>query len=57
MTRERSRLDSAQQRLLDAGFPYGRLNYWKSSLTDELSEEVIAALVETEADMVQHDSP
>jgi FAD/FMN-containing dehydrogenase len=37
---------TAHQRLLDAAFPYGRLNYWKSSLTDELSDEVIALLVD-----------
>ena len=36
----------AQQTILDEGFPYGRLNYWKSSLTDELSDEVIAAVVD-----------
>jgi FAD/FMN-containing dehydrogenase len=42
---------TAQQRLLDAAFPYGRLNYWKSSLTDELSDEVIAALVDYTARM------
>jgi len=32
--------------MLDEAFPYGRLNYWKSSLTDQLSDEVIAALVD-----------
>lgn len=37
---------TAQQTMLDEAFPYGRLNYWKSSLTDQLSDEVIAALVD-----------
>ncbi len=37
---------SAQQTIFDEAFPYGRLNYWKSSLTDELSDEVIAAVVD-----------
>jgi FAD/FMN-containing dehydrogenase len=37
---------TAQQTMLDEAFPYGRLNYWKSSLTDHLSDEVIAALVD-----------
>ncbi len=36
---------TTQQTMLDAAFPYGRLNYWKSVLTDELNDEVIAALV------------
>ncbi len=31
--------------MMDAAFPYGRLNYWRSVLTDELNDEVIAALV------------
>ena len=37
---------SAHQTIFDEAFPYGRLNYWKSSLTDELSDEVIAAVVD-----------
>jgi FAD/FMN-containing dehydrogenase len=37
---------TAQQTMMDAAFPYGRLNYWKSSLTDHLSDGVIAALVD-----------
>ena len=37
---------TTQQTMLDEAFPYGRLNYWKSSLTDHLSDEVIEALVE-----------
>jgi FAD/FMN-containing dehydrogenase len=37
---------TAQQTMMDAAFPYGRLNYWKSSLTDQLSDGVIAALVD-----------
>ena len=37
---------TTQQTMLDEAFPYGRLNYWKSSLTDHLSDEVIEALVD-----------
>jgi len=37
---------TTQQTMLDEAFPYGRLNYWKSSLTDHLSDEVIEVLVE-----------
>jgi FAD/FMN-containing dehydrogenase len=35
-----------QQTMMDAAFPYGRLNYWKSALTDELTDDVIAVLVD-----------
>jgi FAD/FMN-containing dehydrogenase len=33
------------QRMFDAGFPAGRLNYWKSSFLQDLSDEAIAALI------------
>ncbi len=33
--------------LLDAGFPKGALNYWKSDFFDELSDDVIDILVES----------
>jgi hypothetical protein len=36
----------AMQQIFDAAFPPGRLNYWKSGLTDHLSDEVIAASME-----------
>jgi FAD/FMN-containing dehydrogenase len=32
------------QTMLDAAFPPGRLNYWKSSLTDRLDDEVLDAI-------------
>ena len=35
------------QTMLDSAFPPGRLNYWKSSLTDQLSDEVISAIVDS----------
>lgn len=38
-------LYTTQQTMLDETFPYGRLNYWKSSLTDHLSDGVIEVLV------------
>ena len=34
------------QTMLDDAFPPGRLNYWKSSLTDQLSDEAISAVVD-----------
>ena len=37
---------TTMQTMLDAAFPHGRLNYWKSSLTNQISDEVIAAVVE-----------
>ena len=36
----------AVQRMFDDAFPPGRYNYWKSSLTPEISDELIDALVE-----------
>ncbi|HEY7637233.1 MAG TPA: FAD-binding oxidoreductase [Gemmatimonadales bacterium] len=33
------------QTMFDAGFPSGRLNYWKSSFLQDLSDEAIATLV------------
>jgi FAD/FMN-containing dehydrogenase len=36
----------AMQQIFDAAFPPGRLNYWKSALTDHLADEVIEASVE-----------
>ncbi len=36
----------AMQQIFDAAFPPGRLNYWKSALTDHLTDEVIEASVE-----------
>jgi len=36
----------AIQQIFDAAFPPGRLNYWKSSLTRHLADEVIEATVE-----------
>jgi FAD/FMN-containing dehydrogenase len=33
------------QSMFDGGFPYGRLNYHKTCLTDELNDAVIAAIV------------
>ncbi len=35
--------------MLDAGFPKGALNYWKSSFLDTLSNDAIAAIVDTYA--------
>jgi FAD/FMN-containing dehydrogenase len=35
----------AHQTMLDAAFPPGRLNYWKSSLTDRLSDDLIEVIV------------
>jgi len=35
-----------QQTMNDESFPHGRLNYWRSGLTDELNDGVIAALVD-----------
>jgi FAD/FMN-containing dehydrogenase len=35
----------AHQTMLDAAFPPERLNYWKSSLTSRLSDEVLDAIV------------
>src|SRR6266511_4402457 len=34
------------QTMLDGAFPAGRLNYWKSSLTDQISDEVIGAVID-----------
>jgi hypothetical protein len=36
----------AMQQLFDGSFPHGRLNYWKSGLASQLSDEVIVASVE-----------
>ena len=36
----------AVNQLLDAGYPKGALNYWKSSFLEELSDEAIDAMVE-----------
>ena len=36
---------TAHQTMLDAAFPPGRFNYWKSSLTNRLSDDVIEAIV------------
>jgi hypothetical protein len=36
----------AMQSLLAGGFPSGRLNYWKSNLTNEISDEAIATVVD-----------
>jgi FAD binding domain/Berberine and berberine like len=36
----------AIQQIFDAAFPPGRLNYWKSALTDHLADEVIEASIE-----------
>jgi FAD/FMN-containing dehydrogenase len=33
------------QSMFDAGFPFGRLNYWKSSFLQDLSDEAIATLI------------
>ena len=35
------------QHLIDAGFPPGRLNYWKSNFLNELSDELIDIVVDT----------
>jgi FAD/FMN-containing dehydrogenase len=35
-----------QQTLFDAAFPHGRQNYWKTSLTSELSDDLIDAIIE-----------
>lgn len=35
-----------QQAIMTAGFPHGRLNYWKSGLTREISDGAIDAVVE-----------
>jgi len=42
---------TAMQTLLDGAFPPGRLNYWRSSLTDRISDEAIGALVDFAARM------
>lgn len=42
---------TTMQTMLDAAFPPGRLNYWKSSLTNRLSDEVIDAIVEYAAEI------
>jgi hypothetical protein len=36
--------------MLDGAYPYGSLNYWKSSFLDDLSDEAIDLLVESYAD-------
>jgi hypothetical protein len=38
---------TAMQTILDGGFPPGRLNYWKASLTSRLSDEMIGAIVDS----------
>ena len=35
------------QTMLDGAFPPGRLNYWKSSLTDQISDDVISAVIDS----------
>jgi FAD/FMN-containing dehydrogenase len=37
---------TVHQTMLDAAFPHGRMNYWKSNLTNRVGDEVIEALVE-----------
>jgi FAD/FMN-containing dehydrogenase len=37
---------TVQNTLLDAAYPYGSLNYWKSTFIRELSDEVIDAMIE-----------
>jgi hypothetical protein len=37
---------TAQQGLIGPGFPDGRLNYWKSGLTDTISEQLIETVIE-----------
>ena len=37
---------TAMQTMTDAVFPYGRLNYWKTGLSDRISDEVIEAIVD-----------
>ena len=37
---------TAMQALLTAAFPYGRQNYWKSGLTNEISDEAIEVMSE-----------
>ena len=32
--------------MLDAGYPYGSLNYWKSSFMDELTDEAIEVFID-----------
>jgi FAD/FMN-containing dehydrogenase len=41
----------AQQTMLDAAFPYGRQNYWKSVFAKRISDEAIDAIVEFGADI------
>jgi FAD/FMN-containing dehydrogenase len=36
----------AQQQLFDAAFPHGRRNYWKTSLTSQLSDGLIDTIIE-----------
>jgi hypothetical protein len=37
---------TAMQAIIGAGFPPGRLNYWKSSLTNEITDEAIETIVD-----------
>jgi hypothetical protein len=37
---------TAMQAIIGANFPPGRLNYWKSSLTNEINDEAIEAVVD-----------
>jgi FAD/FMN-containing dehydrogenase len=37
---------TAVNSMLDAGYPYGSLNYWKSSFMDELTDPAIGVLVD-----------
>lgn len=39
------------QTMLDGAFPHGRQNYWKTSLTDHVSDATIDALVDHAADI------
>jgi hypothetical protein len=37
---------TAMQAIIDAGFPPGRLNYWKAGLTNEISDEAIETAID-----------
>ena len=47
----------AQNSLLDAAFPKGALNYWKSQFLTDLSDDCIATLVECVASVPVADEP
>jgi FAD/FMN-containing dehydrogenase len=42
---------TAQQALIGASFPDGRLNYWKSGLTDTISDQLIETMIEHAANV------